>query len=107
MVWYSANFDETAVIYYITHIYFVQSCNSLDDEISESVISDGELPDFTQITIPDLSTWRVSIPRIGARPDPDNFKKQFFVFIIDIRRVDISEDNLGANAGRANWIVAR
>lgn len=85
----------------------ISSCNSLDDEISESVISDGELPDFTQITIPDLSTWRVSIPRIGARPDPDNFKKQFFVFIIDIRRVDISEDNLGANAGRANWIVAR
>ena len=38
----------------------------------------------------DLSSWRVTIPRIGARPDPENPKKQFFVFIIDVRRVDVA-----------------
>ncbi|XP_055997437.1 sorting nexin-14-like isoform X2 [Ostrea edulis] len=85
----------------------ISSCNSLDDEISDSVIGDGELPDFTEINIPDLSTWRVSIPRIGARPDPDNMRKQFFVFIIDVRRVDMSNENPGTNSGKPNWVVAR
>ncbi|XP_062614266.1 sorting nexin-14-like [Saccostrea cucullata] len=83
----------------------ISSCNSLDDEIPDTVLT--ELPDFTEMTIPDLSTWRVSIPRIGARPDPDNFKKQFFVFIIDVRRVDLSDENLGDQTKKANWTVAR
>ncbi|XP_061182737.1 sorting nexin-14-like isoform X2 [Saccostrea echinata] len=85
----------------------ISSCNSLDDEISDSAVGVDELPDFTEMTIPDLSTWRVSIPRIGARPDPDNFKKQFFVFIIDVRRVDLSDENLGDRSKKANWTVAR
>nr|XP_022337041.1 sorting nexin-14-like isoform X1 [Crassostrea virginica] len=81
------------------------SLNSLeDDEVPDSMISDGEMPDFTQISIPDLSTYRVSIPRIGARPEPENPKKQFFVFIIDIRRVDMSSEN---DEKGANWIVDR
>lgn len=90
---------------YMTNLNFFQSLNSLeDDEVPDSMISDGEMPDFTQISIPDLSTYRVSIPRIGARPEPENPKKQFFVFIIDIRRVDMSSEN---DEKGANWIVDR
>ncbi|KAK3101648.1 hypothetical protein FSP39_005188 [Pinctada imbricata] len=62
----------------------IASCSSLDDEVSESL--ELELPDFTV----DLSTWRVCIPRVGARPEPDNMKKQFLVFIIDVRRVGMT-----------------
>ncbi|XP_052800556.1 sorting nexin-14-like [Mya arenaria] len=49
----------------------------------------------------DLSTWRVTIPRLGNRPDPENNKKSFFVFIVDVRRVDVPDE------GRAMWVVAR
>ncbi|ESO84230.1 hypothetical protein LOTGIDRAFT_184319 [Lottia gigantea] len=51
----------------------------------------------------DLSTWRVTIPMIGARPDPENMKKQYFVFIIDVARVDIPD----GEGERTNWTVAR
>ena len=67
----------------IFHIF--QSCSSLDDEIPESMAIDGTFQEFHP---PDLSTWRVSIPRTGAISDLDNLKKQYFVFTIDIRRVD-------------------
>lgn len=39
----------------------------------------------------DLSSWRVTVPRTGARPDLDNIRKQYYVFIIDVRRVDVQE----------------
>ncbi|CAG2204229.1 SNX14 [Mytilus edulis] len=88
------NFDEADTI-------TIASCSSLDDEIPECMAVDGTFQEFHP---PDLSTWRVSIPRIGARPDPDNPRKQYFVFIIDIRRVDdVSKDK----SGRASWVVAR
>lgn len=88
------NFDEADTV-------TIASCSSLDDEIPESLAVDGTFHEFSP---PDLSTWRVSIPRIGARPDPENPKKQYFVFIIDIRRVDdVSKDKFG----KANWVVAR
>ncbi|GFO18602.1 sorting nexin-14 [Plakobranchus ocellatus] len=51
----------------------------------------------------DLSSWRVTIPRIGARPDPDNPRKQYFVFIIDVRRVDVRE----GDTQKWQWTVAR
>ena len=44
-----------------------------------------------QKAVHDLSSWRVTIPRTGARPDPENFRKQYYVFIIDVRRVDVQE----------------
>lgn len=44
-----------------------------------------------QNAVHDLSSWRVTIPRTGARPDPENFRKQYYVFIIDVRRVDVQE----------------
>ncbi|CAG2223391.1 SNX14 [Mytilus edulis] len=88
------NFDEADTI-------TIASCSSLDDEIPDCMAVDGTFQEFHP---PDLSTWRVSIPRIGARPDPDNPRKQYFVFIIDIRRVDdVSKDK----SGRASWVVAR
>ena len=76
----------------LTILYF-QSCSSLDDEIPESLAMDGTFHEFHP---PDMSTWRVTIPRIGARPDPDNNKKQYFVFIIDVRRVDMANNGNGA-----------
>lgn len=39
----------------------------------------------------DLSTWRVTIPKIGTRPDPENFKRLHHVFIVEVRRVDIPD----------------
>ncbi|XP_052220353.1 sorting nexin-14-like isoform X2 [Dreissena polymorpha] len=72
----------------------VVSTSSLDDEVSVS--------DLDAALDHDLSTWRVTIPRLGARPDPENPKKQFFVFIVEIRRVDIP--NVQA---KEVWSVAR
>lgn len=51
----------------------------------------------------DLSSWRVTIPRTGARPDPDNLHKQYYVFIIDIRRLDVIE----GDSKPTSWTVAR
>jgi hypothetical protein len=42
-------------------------------------------------TARNLSSWRVTIPRTGARPDPDNIRRQYYVFIIDVRRLDVME----------------
>ena len=72
-----------------------QSTSSLEDNISEDSV---EI--YHHFEPPDLSTWRVTIPRIGARPDPENPKKQFFVFIIDVRRVDMSN-------GKSIWAATR
>ena len=62
-----------------------QAPESLDEDMDE----DAEIAD--DCSMHDLSSWRVTIPRIGARPDPDNPRKQYFVFIIDVRRVDVRE----------------
>ncbi|OWF54898.1 sorting nexin-14-like isoform X2 [Mizuhopecten yessoensis] len=83
----------------------IASCSSLDDEIPECMAMEGS---FQEFTLPDLSTWRVTIPRIGARPDPENNKKQYFVFIIDVRRVDLAH-NMGTRGvpAKESWVVAR
>lgn len=39
----------------------------------------------------DLSAWRVTIPEILPKPDPDNQRKSIFYFVIDVRRVDVLE----------------
>lgn len=70
--------------------FFLQSCSSLEDEISYDNFYDWSLN--RECPLHDLSTWRVTIPRIGGRPDPDNNRKLFFVFIIDVHRVDVSSD---------------
>ncbi|XP_025108729.1 sorting nexin-14-like isoform X2 [Pomacea canaliculata] len=49
----------------------------------------------------DLSSWRVTVPRTGARPDLENIRKQYYVFIIDVRRVDVQEGD------KSSWTVAR
>lgn len=43
----------------------------------------------------DLSAWRVSIPEIVARPDPDNQRKTIYMFNIEVRRVDVLESESG------------
>ncbi|KAL8561662.1 hypothetical protein ACOMHN_001394 [Nucella lapillus] len=52
----------------------------------------------------DLSSWRVTIPRTGVRPDQDNIRKHYHVFIIDVRRVDVQE---GDRSKCSCWTVAR
>ena len=52
---------------------------------------DSILDDSEDESMHDLTSWRVTVPRIGARPDPEHPKKQFFVFIIDVRSVDVAE----------------
>lgn len=47
------------------------------------VLNDGPLRD--------LSAWRVTIPDIVAKPDPDNPKKMICMFHIEVRRVDVLE----------------
>ncbi|XP_064595473.1 sorting nexin-14-like isoform X2 [Liolophura sinensis] len=80
----------------------IASTGSLEDEIPDSMFEETMVYDDSPVR--DLSAWRVTIPRIGARPDPDNMKKQFFVYIIDVRRIDTGEDDL---TQKNNWIVAR
>ncbi|XP_069131952.1 sorting nexin-14-like isoform X2 [Argopecten irradians] len=83
----------------------IASCSSLDDEVPDSIAMEGS---FQEFTLPDLSTWRVTIPRIGARPDPENPRKQYFVFIIDIRRVDLAHNNRSRGISeKESWVVAR
>jgi hypothetical protein len=45
----------------------------------------------------DLSAWRVTIPALVAKPDPDNPKRHLHSFVIDIRRVDVLEGSLTSN----------
>ncbi|XP_059174499.1 sorting nexin-14-like isoform X2 [Physella acuta] len=69
---------------------------SIEEELEETLTSGDH-------SMHDLSSWRVTIPRIGARPDPENPRKQYFVFIIDIRRLDIEE----GEEKKQQWTVAR
>ncbi|GFR71743.1 sorting nexin-14 [Elysia marginata] len=77
--------------------------NSLPAPESMDEDMDDETGCADDCSMHDLSSWRVTIPRIGARPDPDNPRKQYFVFIIDVRRVDVREDD----TEKWQWTVAR
>jgi len=46
----------------------------------------------------DLTAWRVTIPKIRAKPEPDNQRKHLFVFCIEVHRVDITEGVLSVSA---------
>jgi hypothetical protein len=59
----------------------VHQMDCIDDA---SLVGDDE-------PVRDLSAWRVTIPRIMSKRDPDNLRKQFFVFCIDVRRIDVTE----------------
>ncbi|XP_055877847.1 sorting nexin-14-like isoform X3 [Biomphalaria glabrata] len=79
---------------------------SLNSVSQPSVCVEEELEDSSldcDHSMHDLSSWRVTIPRIGARPDPENPRKQYFVFIIDIRRLDVEE----GEERKQQWTVAR
>jgi len=39
----------------------------------------------------DLSAWRVTIPKIRRKPEPDNPRKDVLVFCIQVHRVDVTE----------------
>lgn len=75
----------------------VASASSLEDE---APYDDLERT-IEQLHPHDLSTWRVTIPKLGARPDPENPKKQHFVFIVEVRRVDMSDER------HSSWMVDR
>ncbi|KAL5007355.1 hypothetical protein ScPMuIL_016161 [Solemya velum] len=73
-----------------------KSCSSLEDETM--------MPEnYPPVEVHDLSSWRVTIPRIGARCEIENPKKEYFVFIVDIKRIDVSEES----NTRTSWTVAR
>lgn len=59
------------------------------------VLNDGPLRD--------LSAWRVTIPDIVAKPDPDNPKKMISMFHIEVRRVDVLENDFEAS----RWEIDR
>ena len=44
----------------------------------------------------DLSAWRLTIPKIVLKPDPDNLRKNIHVFVIEVRRVDVLESKCNA-----------
>ena len=56
--------------------------DDLDDDQSDELSADN---------LCDLSAWRVSIPKIRAKPELDNPRKHVFVFCIEVHRVDITE----------------
>ncbi|XP_076459987.1 sorting nexin-14-like isoform X3 [Babylonia areolata] len=74
----------------------------VEEEMSEEVVYPPGSDEETQGH--DLSSWRVTIPRTGVRPDPDNPRKHYYVFIIDVRRVDVQE---GDREKCSCWTVAR
>jgi len=39
----------------------------------------------------DLSAWRVTIPEILTKSDPDNPKREIHYFVVEVRRVDVLE----------------
>lgn len=39
----------------------------------------------------DLSAWRVTIPEIASLPEPENPKKFYHTFSVEVRRVDVLE----------------
>ncbi|ELT98993.1 hypothetical protein CAPTEDRAFT_203562 [Capitella teleta] len=51
----------------------------------------------------DLSAWRVTIPALVAKPDPDYPKRHLHSFVVDVRRVDVLEDDFEA----CNWTIER
>ncbi|XP_060606822.1 sorting nexin-14-like [Ruditapes philippinarum] len=75
----------------------VASASSLEDDAQYDDLAHT----LEQFTPHDLTTWRVTIPRLGARPDPENPKKQFFVFVVEIRRLGVTDDGYSVrNVGR-------
>jgi len=60
----------------------VRQMDDLDDDQSDELSADK---------LCDLSAWRVSIPKIRAKPELDNPRKHVFVFCIEVHRVDITE----------------
>jgi len=51
----------------------------------------------------DLSAWRVTVPRIEPRNDP-NTGKSCFVFIVQVQRIDVTSSKNGEDL---EWIVER
>ena len=55
------------------------------------ILADVESDEISADKLCDLSAWRVTIPKIRMKPEPDNLRKQVFVFCIEVHRVDITE----------------
>ncbi|KAK2154419.1 hypothetical protein LSH36_269g07049 [Paralvinella palmiformis] len=51
----------------------------------------------------DLSAWRVTIPEILTKSDPDNPKREIHYFVVEVRRVDVLENDFEAS----NWTIER
>jgi sorting nexin-14 len=51
----------------------------------------------------DLSAWRVTIPKIKTKPEPDNPRKHVFVFCIQVHRLDVVESAFE----RLHWMLER
>ena len=39
----------------------------------------------------DLSAWRVTVPELIAAPEPDNPRRSYAAFLVEVRRVDVLE----------------
>ena len=57
---------------------------SLEDEIPDTLM-EGDFP------LRDLSAWRVRIPYVEQRLEPDSNKKMNFFFIIEVSRLDVQQ----------------
>ncbi|CAG0904547.1 unnamed protein product [Cyprideis torosa] len=82
----------------------LHSLSLLEEELGmgeESIYEDEG--SVTSMTFRDLSAWRVSIPTVEPRFDSTNGQR-YFVFILDVRRVDVSEDSAGTPS---HWTVER
>lgn len=54
------------------------------------VLEDVAMDEMSTDKLCDLSAWRVTIPKIRAKPELDNPRKHVFVFCIQVHRVDIT-----------------
>ena len=82
----SAGCADSSAKRFLQRLFVLWQGDSIDSMLSCRMWEAGPLRD--------LSAWRVTIPNILAKPEPDNPRKYYQTFSIDVRRVDVLESEL-------------
>jgi len=75
----------------------------MDQAFDMSEMDDSEENSNKDSEVRDLSAWRVTLPRLEPRNDPQS-GKAFFVFIIQVQRIDMASQTDGEDL---EWSVER
>ena len=47
----------------------------------------------------DLSAWRVMVPEVLVKAEPENPNRCYYTYLVDVRRVDVIEGETSSVAG--------